>query len=501
MKYFVLLIKSKLMLIFFLSSFIQYGFSQSFNDMQFGTPFSESFMTIVKTDSFYYLSGLQSDSFTIFYKDSTKYRSLILKLDHSGNILDTFYLDTIGYNRTIRNIIPLDSSFIVFFVTNPTDNLGKVSIALYDLNFSELNCQILDTIPNYFSRTDLISEYHMINNTLYLCGFYLDSNNIFIEKSFMTSMNISTMQYKWFHLFPQTIYPTGFVMDTMKNQFSIFDIDGNIYTYDTTSALLHKDSLMHRFGGPMDYPFQYYISLLPYQDSLFLINAMSLKYHNQYVGSGMVLTVTDSNFNQKETYYYEMDSLQFCKTAINRSLVESSDNCYFIGGGVNPKYSFFDNGVYVAKVDSAFNLLWEKKLMNDSFPIVTDIEPTDDGGVLVLYSYIYVESGNPNRDAKLIKVGSNGEITNIAEFKNPYSKPFVELYPNPANSEINIKFIDPQQTLKSFRIIDTQGKELIRKRTNNNNSKIEINSLPIGAYIINGKTNTGERFSSKFVKE
>lgn len=469
--------------------------------MEFATPFSETFITIVKTDSFYYLPGIQSDEFTIMYQDSMKYTSIILKLDYSGNIIDTFYLDTIGYNRMISNIIPLDSTFIAFFITNPIDNFGKVSVGRFDLDFNELDYKIIDTIPDYFRRTNILTEYHLYDSTLYLCGFYLDSNNSFIIRTFITSININTLQYNWFHKLPQTCYPTNFEIDTIKNQYSIFDINGYIFTYDSIFSMIKNDSLMHKFGGIMDYPFQYYTTLIPYQDSLFLISATSLKFNNQYISSGMVLTVTDSTFNQKETYYYEMDSLQFCQTAQNQSLVKSSDNAYFIGGTVNPKYSYYNNGLYVAKVDSAFNLLWEKKLMNDSIPFVTDIAPTDDGGVLVLYSYVYVESVSPNRDAKLIKIGSNGEVTNIAELKLPQSGIDIDMYPNPASSEINIRLINPYQSIQSLRIIDTQGKELIRRKIGRNSFKIDIRSFPKGIYIINGYTKSGKSFNGKFVKE
>ena len=473
---------------------------QVFSDIEFNTQYNDVLKSIIKTDSFYYIPGSQTDFFTIWYPGtSMKSRSFILKMDHSGNLLDTIYLDTIGYNRMIGNIIPQDSFFLVFYLTNPIDEKRKIGIGKYDKSFNELDYHIIDTIPSGYSRTDLQSKYILYDSTLYLYGLYYNYQGNYINIPFVINININTLQMNWFKVLGEDFAPVHLIIDTLSNENIIFDSEGYFYIYDSTFTNFSKDSLLYYNSmGPL--PFEDRISCLPYQDSLFLIQAASLYFDGQYLWRGMILSVMDSSFNQKENHFYKMDSLQYVKTPINNGIVRSDDNGFFLAGFVCPRFTFYSNGVYVSKVDSSFNLIWERKIMNDSFPTVSDLIATDDGGVLILYSFISTEVNNTTKGSKLIKIGANGEITNIAEFKYPITQASLNIYPNPTSENLHINILGQQIGELNLKILDLQGRILLNKVINHPNENLDVSFLPSGTYILTATNSNGLSLSEKFVK-
>jgi hypothetical protein len=126
---------------------------------------------------------------------------------------------------------------------------------------------------------------------------------------------------------------------------------------------------------------------------------------------------------------------------------------------------------------------------------------TSDGGVLVLYSFLDTENGPDKYASKLIKIGPNGEVTTIYEFKNPMRNSIVSLYPNPASKQITLASQQAKQSIISYTLYDIQGKVLQSKQLNSHQIQIDIEQLSKGAYIIQGRTTDGIKFSQKFIKE
>lgn len=70
----------------------------------------------------------------------------------------------------------------------------------------------------------------------------------------------------------------------------------------------------------------------------------------------------------------------------------------------------------------------------------------------------------------------------------------VEVYPNPATDEINIQ---SEMEIKSVRILDLQGKELMQTKED----KVTISSLASGVYLIDVTLMSGNNWRSKVVKK
>jgi hypothetical protein len=299
--------------------------------------------------------------------------------------------------------------------------------------------------------------------------------------------------------------PGNLIIDNKNKQFSFFDLYGKIYTYDSCFINYSVDSLVYDGSSLIDYPFEGPTSYIPYHDSLYLLQATTQLLGIQWSWPGMAITITDSNFVQKETYFYTytMDSLEYLKTPFQNGIIKSIDNSYIMCGLTCPNYGFYSKGIYVSKVDSNFNLLWEKKIENDSFPIISDMIATDDGGALVLYNYVSTEDNlnYTNKASKLIKIGPNGEVTNITDLGFNPRRAIVSIYPNPTSDKLNISLLAKNKKIDEIQIYDLQFKEILNKKINSKQTTIDVSSFAKGVYIVEGKTNTGESFWKKFVVE
>ena len=73
----------------------------------------------------------------------------------------------------------------------------------------------------------------------------------------------------------------------------------------------------------------------------------------------------------------------------------------------------------------------------------------------------------------------------------------VDVFPNPANSEVNINCGYKMKTLQVF---DEQGKRLFEKEVNAYNYQINLENYPTGTYLIKVQTNSGQT-TKKVIKE
>ena len=67
------------------------------------------------------------------------------------------------------------------------------------------------------------------------------------------------------------------------------------------------------------------------------------------------------------------------------------------------------------------------------------------------------------------------------------------VYPNPSNGIVNIRMAEFKRAL----IYNLSGKKIMRNKDN----RIDISSLSEGVYIIELENRTGERFSTRLIKE
>ncbi len=89
-----------------------------------------------------------------------------------------------------------------------------------------------------------------------------------------------------------------------------------------------------------------------------------------------------------------------------------------------------------------------------------------------------------------------GHLTSVEETEVEFN-----IFPNPASDELNVQITQPAQfDLDKIEVVSLQGQLLLVERPQNLVSKLNINSLTAGTYLVRLVGSNGEQFSSYFVK-
>ena len=92
----------------------------------------------------------------------------------------------------------------------------------------------------------------------------------------------------------------------------------------------------------------------------------------------------------------------------------------------------------------------------------------------------------------IIYIAGSSNIENIDNEEKS-----VDVFPNPANSEVNINC---GYKIKSLQVFDEQGKLLFEKEINAYNYQINLENYPTRTYLIRVQTNSGQA-TKKVIKE
>lgn len=123
---------------------------------------------------------------------------------------------------------------------------------------------------------------------------------------------------------------------------------------------------------------------------------------------------------------------------------------------------------------------------------------TSDGGMLImairLEDFTYTTS---DWDMFFLKVNAEGVITVKLNPQICPFRPFV-ISPNPGSDYFEINLIIPQSTLI---ITDMSGSLLLKKEILNGRNRINCNTISPGMYMVTIKSNDGEIFTQKWIKQ
>lgn len=134
----------------------------------------------------------------------------------------------------------------------------------------------------------------------------------------------------------------------------------------------------------------------------------------------------------------------------------------YIGGGIYSTY----RGAYAEKIGSVLNGIYPLCL-GCAIPL---------GGVI--YDVGRVRCYND--PAMSIKLVSESCDNSTAETKSIYSEKAFAVFPNPANDLINIT----SATNSTVVLLTKEGKEVVKARTANGMSAIDVSSFPAGVYLL-----------------
>ena len=267
-----------------------------------------------------------------------------------------------------------------------------------------------------------------------------------------------------------------------------------------------------------------------FNDTLGVDNILSLKYpignhasinYSPVLEQYYIFSRVNSNKNFKDVilgiYNYQFDTITHLNfggatpapfndtnniTTYSSNSIAIKYKSIYIGGtyNKNPFSGFvgYDSWYMIARIGSDNEYVWKKRFGGDGSYNLINICSSKDGGCIA--NGIYFDHSNPPQsNIFLIKIDSNGISTWLKNINLP--KVAVNIYPNPATTEINISLKQANEQIARLSIIDIQGKVVLQKQVDDKQTKLDVSALAKGVYIVEGYTSKGKGFNGKFVRE
>jgi len=324
----------------------------------------------------------------------------------------------------------------------------------------------------------------------------------------------------------------GFILSGGTTTYGAGDYDSYIMRTDSLGAILWSKT----YGGAL---FENSLSSIKCSDGVIIAGGTK---SFGFGGNDICIIKLDFNGNimWAKAYGTSIDEMAY-------NIKQTSDNGFIIGGFYGVITA--DRGEMAMKIDSLGNFQWAKSYgsstCNDDF---TGLNLTNDGGYIIsgtscsfggfIYNAYIIKTdslGNSgcneqNRVFSTVDITSSITVTNPTP--NVYSDPTIvakstqtkvyhgpltisslcftndvdetkgiknefKIYPNPANN-----FIDIETELKNYSIsvFDNMGKLILKEKSNQNNTRIDLSPFSNGIYFIQLQSD-GKLVSKKFIKE
>lgn len=483
--------KIKFVFIILLIKMNLYSQQDLFN-YSYGTQEDEIFISLIEEQSHIYIVGIQ------FNSDQLHQASTCLHiLDINGILLDTIRLTNYSENIIINRFLK-DNNRWIAFGTQKLDTGYNNTILVFDslLNRITKKSYYKDKNVEIRSVQDVLrsdSVYYIINYDKRATPFpyfsVLKINNDLDSLGYFSSVPYTGIAYRGlknkfdanFRVFTFTYYiPTW-------GQSVYFDKNLNIIRVDSLPHILHQ------FNDAL------WVTDTSYLVTGITVNADSIYQPNKY-DDDIALYVIDTN-NRVTNYYfqYRLGSKDF--PGWDKNIINIGNNYYYVGTinrVANP--SLDTSFVVINKLDSNFNLVWEKKLGEGTKNMdINGVYPLSDGNILLLI-WEFENHLDFTRDAFAIKMSPDGEIL----FTTPiYKHKFhsIKAYPNPAIEYIKLDFFNQGSIIRILKIYDISGQKVLSMSNVNPSTQIDVSSMLSGVYIIECYSESGDRFIGKFVKE
>ncbi len=229
-------------------------------------------------------------------------------------------------------------------------------------------------------------------------------------------------------------------------------------------------------------------------DHEFLVSGnkhISIQY-TSYQGVGLKRMDTSFSILQELDYAHFLDTISYPGWERSFDWLNFNDIFFTWTKNYDDWLQTVPSWMVLTKLDSNFNVVYERFYGGDAMYSSYFIEATDDGGCIMV-GIIYEYEGS-NYDLYLIKTDENGLTTSIEE---DYFESMISIlpYPNPCTDRIAF---DHDLTLVD--IFNHSGQLVLRFQNYNQFSDIAVGKLQSGVYIYRALTKEGGFTSGKFVK-
>ena len=475
--------------------------TQDFTTFDYNTSNSDMLWDIIEYDTGYLLTGYSQDSGLAVVRDVLA-APVLIKLSKSGRPMDTLQFAGFGNTEFAKLSVYRNGHFYTFGYTNPVNDTFNLVVTKHDTLFNLIQRKEYSELTG-IKDVQLYKTDNETDSTVYLAGFHHLEN---IAHSFVMNYNFNTMEIDMFKEVAIGSVITDLLVKDSIYYNAFFGYNSGVYSvissFDNSFNPLSVDTLFVE-NDPI--ALDNTINIIPYKDSLFICSGVAFLTRSSgnyvYALPTIMLNIYNSDFERQDYKYWYYDSIGSIDGLAN-TVISNDNNEFFIGGSLY--YNSFivpDRGLLIAKTDANLNTLWKKHIEITAASMrLMNMIPTDDGGVLLLIWEQVSFGGAELHNSKLMKVNSNGEVTSIIDLQPPIKNIAVNLFPNPATTDLTIS-LEGNSSINEISIYDVNGKVVLQKSINSNNSKINISQFSKGIYIIEGITDNGERFSRKFVKE
>ncbi len=430
--------------------------------------------------------------------NSNLFKPFVYKMDCNGNIIDSaLYFEALPYDMYIEDVVFSGCSYIFIGFTadySLSSAAGPNDSSMFYIR-TDTNLNIIDTaFYSVTSNEDV--EYSTtkidVNGNIIIAGHY-SNTGFFGSFIYKLSANGDSLA-------------SAFVPIDSVKLFKNIMIDSNYY-YALSMSFKKGYSQLYKYDTNLVLRAIYNISnLVGYQYSPIWVN------DSTYYTSGVYNEAVKMDFSiVKVTIEGELlDSLIFGSDSVDNysgfydALCKQNGSLYYVGNiyknlALPPYGNNEPTEIYLAKIDTNLNIIWEKYMGGDAYYTATNVIATSDGSVLLLATRNDITDNLNQLDIYLAKVDSDGNVAWTKNINIP--KQSISIYPNPATNIINIALKSQNQQISQLSIIDIQGRVVQQEMLNDKQTKIDVSLLPKGVYIIEGYTDRGERFGGKFVKE
>jgi hypothetical protein len=148
---------------------------------------------------------------------------------------------------------------------------------------------------------------------------------------------------------------------------------------------------------------------------------------------------------------------------------------------LNPTFSMNQGSLILTKLDSSYQIVWQKQYGTNAYYQMVGVLATKDGGCM-MYGRRYDYNNIPKTDAIIIKVDGNGVVTSTTTI--PMLQSSIIAYPNPSNGLLNFKKGDPSVSgTFEVNIFDISGKLVFQKRETDLSETFDLSNFAEGDYI------------------
>lgn len=403
-------------------------------------PLDWYFHDVLIDSAYYYFIGYSGDWNTAGYgpNDSSMF---LLKTDYNLNHIDTHFYSVVN-NEDIG------------FSTSKFDLNGNIITAGYYISNKVTNARFGSFINKINKNGDLI----------YSSFVPPDSNRMFVN-IMIDNDACYIFSYSFSGIYPRLIYK----YDTLMNLVETYSIPNYIYNY--YSPVKFKNN-------------EYFTSGFTFTDEFAIIKSTF---------EGLLLDSLEFGVHNKINY-----------PAFYGALSMQNVYLFFAGSVYNgitlPPYGENEpSNLFIAKIDTNLNIIWEKLIGGDAYYSAMNVIATTDGGILMMATRNELNDNKDNLDIILIKMDTDGNIAWTQDFELPKAELFV--YPNPAENILNIVIpsnISVNNTI--IEIYNNLGQNVLSKNINDNKTSIDISSLNKGMHVLIIKSKEGWKKSTKFIK-